>query len=317
MKMLRLGSKGPAVGHVQRALNARMLPPNNTITRPPMERLAEDNDFGSRTKAMVMEFQRINDLQVDGIVGPDTFYLLYPYIAFSSVLYGQGPLRGTPNDQPHSLPPHKGVMLARQMSRHFPQLAAARGPLLATTGGRPAVGDGDDKEDEPEGLGVEASVSPGFKREFRPWFVLKPDEPEGAQSFSTITVEGVIVRKKGFEAGAELEFSRRFAAGEGTRWKWEGTLFGKYMFQRDLGPVSAAIGPLAELKVRQGLQAGAAVGAEAELSVALSKDLLELSVGGKAGAQWDIHEGQVQGGFELSAGLKLKWEIVRFPRAKK
>jgi len=314
MKMLRLGSKGPSVGHVQRALNARMLPPNNTITRPPMERLAEDNDFGSRTKAMVMEFQRINGIQVDGIVGPDTFYLLYPYIAFSSLLLGQGPLRGTPNDQP--LPPHKGPMLVRQMSRHFPRLAAARGPLLVTTGSQPAVGDGNDKEGEPEGLGVEASVAPGFKREFKPWFVLKPDEPEGAQSFSTLTVEGVVVRNKGLEAGAELEFSRRFAAGEGTRWKWEGTLFGKYTFKRDLGPVSAAISPLAELKVRQGLQAGAALGVEGELSVDLT-ETLELSVGGKFGAQWDIHEGEVQGGAELSAGLKLKWEIVRFPRAKK
>jgi hypothetical protein len=309
VQVLRFGSKGPDVGRVQRALNERMLQPNNTLTRPPMARLAEDNDFGSKTRAMVMEFQRLNGIAIDGVVGPDTSYLLFPYIAFTTVLAGQGPLRGTSRA---GLPlsgrfPAPRFLLA-QMSQRSRSLATDR--LLA-------IGDGENKEEEPEGVGVEATVSPGFKREFKPWFVLKPDEPEGAKSFSIVTAEATILRKKGLEFGGQFEFSRPLGAVGGSRWIWEGTLSGKYTgLKAEAGPFSASLSPVVEAKVREGLQLGAAASAEAELSVELSKDLLELSVGGKVGAQWDIHEGNVQVGEEVTVGLKLKWEAIRFPRKK-
>ena len=98
---LRLGSSGPDVTRVQQALNQRMLPPNNRITAPPMERLAEDSKFGPKTAAMVMEFQRLNRIDIDGVVGRDTYYLLFPYIAFTAEMAGVGLIRGTRHGAPH------------------------------------------------------------------------------------------------------------------------------------------------------------------------------------------------------------------------
>jgi hypothetical protein len=305
MKVLRLGSKGPDVGRVQRALNQRMLLPNNPFTRPPMAKLVEDNDFGSKTKAMVSEFQRLNGVYVDGVVGSVTLFLLFPYIAFTTALTGRGPLRGLARGGPYITRPSSTQRILAQMAPRF---------RPSTIAGKMAVGA--DDEGEPEGLGVEASVSPGFKREFRPWFELKNDEPEGSKSISTITAEATILRKWGLEFGGELEFSRRLGASD-TKWIWEGTLFGKYTdLKVEGGPLSAGISPIVEAKVREELKKGIAGGLEGEASIELSKDLLELSVGGKLGAQWDINEGNIQIGAEVTASLKLKWEIVRFPRTK-
>ncbi len=306
MPVMRLGSRGSDVARVQSALNDRMLAPNNTITRPPMARLAEDGIFGAKTRAMVTEFQRVNKVGADGIVGPITLYLLFPFIVFDAVMAGQGPLRGTARNPVALRPgPARPLMLA-QMARRLPLLATPR--LLA-------VGEAADGDGEPDGVGVEATVSPGFKREFRPWFVLKEEEAEEPKSFSTITASATILRKAGFEVGGEFEFSRAFARNEGTRWVWEGTVSGAYSpVDLSLGPVSAKLGPVVEAKVREGLKFGAAASGEGEVSVELIKDRLELSVGGKIGAQWDVNEGSVQVGSEVSTGLTLKWEIVRFPR---
>lgn len=308
MPALRLGSRGSDVARVQNALNARMLPPNNTITRPPKARLTEDGIFGPNTQAMVIEFQRLNTVSPDGIVGPVTMYLLFPYIAFNGTMGGRGPLRGTSRAGSGLRPTLANRLLLAQMAGRLPVLATPR--VLA-------VGDGADGEGEPEGVGIEASVAPGLKREFRPWFVLKPEEAEEPKSFSTVTVGATILRKAGFEVGGELEFARAFAKGEGTRWAWEGTVSGSYTFlEGGLGPVSAKLGPVAEAKVREGLKLGMAGSGEAEVSVELIKDRLELSVGGKIGAQWDINEGTVQVGSEVTTALTLKWEVIRFPRKK-
>jgi hypothetical protein len=61
----------------------------------------------------------------------------------------------------------------------------------------------------------------------------------------------------------------------------------------------------------EGLLLGPAVAAEPEATIALRKDLLELSVGGKVGGQWDPHEGNVDVGSEVAASLRLKWDVVR------
>lgn len=313
MEKLRLGSKGSDVGRVQEALNERMLPPNNTITRPPMAALVVDNNFGGKTKSMVMEFQRLNGIMVDGIVGPDTHYLLFPYLTFTTQIFGRGPLRGVEHGVPlrarHGATPN----LMLQMARRFPLLATP----VATPPGRLAVGDGDDKEEkEPEGVGVEATVGPGLKREFRPWFVLKPEEPEGPQSFTTVTAEATVLRKKGFEFGGELEFARKIGVSD-SHWEWEGTLFGKYTrFKTGIGPLTVGLGPVVEAVVKEGMKVEAAVSGEAEASLELSKELLELSVGGKAGAKWDVNEGNIIVGSEITANLKLKWDVVRFPKKK-
>ncbi|MCV9941059.1 peptidoglycan-binding protein [Boseaceae bacterium BT-24-1] len=307
MQLLKVGSKGPDVGRVQHALNQRMLPPNNRFTQPPMAKLAVDNAFGPKTKAMVCEFQRLNGARVDGVVGPVTLYLLFPYIAFKAALAGQGLLRGTARGRPY-------LRSAASTPRLLAQMAPSFRP--STTAGLLAIGAGDGDE-EPEGVGVDASVGPGFKREFRPWFQLKESEPEGGKSFSTMTVEATILRKVGCEVGGELEFSRELGAEGGSSWIWEGTVFGKYTgVKAETGPLSVGLSPVVEAKIREELKKGAAVAVEAEASLQLKKDLLELSVGGKLGGQWDVDEGIVQGGAEVTVGLKLHWEVVRFPRKK-
>src|SRR5262249_58199332 len=67
-RLIRLGSKGADVRAVQDVLNfhIRRLTP-----------LVVDGDFGSQTQSRVIEFQRVNHLQVDGIVGPETLRKLF------------------------------------------------------------------------------------------------------------------------------------------------------------------------------------------------------------------------------------------------
>jgi len=326
MHILLRGSRHPDVKRVQQALNRCMLPPNNTFTSPSMKPLVEDGIFGPKTEAMVKEFQRLNGIRVDGIVGPVTSYLLFPYIRFKADLAGQGRIRGT-TGQNRTFP---GVMPGKLMPPIIPGLGGSplstpfRSPLLPSSTGSPAAGGapkakepaagGDkDEEGEKEGLTFELSVGPGLKHEFKPWFVLKPgDDPEGAKSSATLSVEATILRLKGFEFGSELEFSRQLGARGGSSWEWEGSISGKYTnlkFER--GPFSLVISPVAELKVKQGLLFGAGVAVEGEATLELSKDLLELSVGGKVAGEWDPHEGNVQVGAEIAAGLKLKWDVIR------
>lgn len=63
MPILKLGSVGPAVSDLQRALN--LLPSVLVL-------LGVDGVFGPKTQARVLEFQRLMRLAVDGEVGPET-----------------------------------------------------------------------------------------------------------------------------------------------------------------------------------------------------------------------------------------------------
>lgn len=65
MPLLREGASGAAVRAVQQRLNAHGA------------RLTVDGDFGPRTLAAVMAFQRFRGLAVDGIVGPATWRALH------------------------------------------------------------------------------------------------------------------------------------------------------------------------------------------------------------------------------------------------
>jgi Putative peptidoglycan binding domain len=312
MQALRVGSRGLDVRRVQQALNRCMLRPNNQFTSPAMQRLVEDGIFGPKTQAMVREFQRLNQISVDGIVGPVTSYLLFPYISFTAKLAGQGRIRGIsqqsrsfPNVMPGKLVPPDFGSMRSQFSRLSPGGPVGSGGAKAK---EPAAGGEKDDDKEKEGFTLEASVGPGLKHEFKPWFVLKPgDDPEGAKSLATLAVEATILRKKGFEFGGELEFSRQLGARGGSSWEWEGAITGKYTnLKAESGPFSIGVSPIAELKIKQGLlfSAGAGVGGEATLE--LRKDLLELSVGGKIAGEWDPHEGNVQVGEEVTVGLNLK-----------
>ncbi len=73
-QMLRRGSSGPGVLELQQELNRRGF------------RLEEDGKFGPATEAAVRQFQRSNNAQVDGVVGPETI----------------GRLRSVPPGQPGS-----------------------------------------------------------------------------------------------------------------------------------------------------------------------------------------------------------------------
>ena len=66
---LRRGSKGTLVSDLQTRLNTWRARTYG-ITLPA---LVVDGDFGSKTHAMVVEFQKRNGLTVDGIVGPQTW----------------------------------------------------------------------------------------------------------------------------------------------------------------------------------------------------------------------------------------------------
>lgn len=68
MKILRMGSTGPAVQLLQSALD-----------RAGFGELKLDGIFGSMTKAAVTGFQSANGLAADGIVGPNTHKKLVPY----------------------------------------------------------------------------------------------------------------------------------------------------------------------------------------------------------------------------------------------
>src|SRR5262249_26667224 len=74
--LLRQGDSGPAVEDVQHLLNVSNGNgggPGGSKAAP----LKEDGKFGPLTLARVREFQRVNGLLVDGVVGPQTNAALF------------------------------------------------------------------------------------------------------------------------------------------------------------------------------------------------------------------------------------------------
>lgn len=76
---LQRGARGPAVSDLQQKLAAAGFDPGGV-----------DGDFGPMTNAAVRRFQSANGLEVDGIVGPQTWGAL----GGSSFVPGSGPVRG-------------------------------------------------------------------------------------------------------------------------------------------------------------------------------------------------------------------------------
>jgi len=66
---LRRGSKGASVSDLQTRLNTW----RSRTYGVKLPALVVDGDFGSKTHAMVVEFQRRKALTVDGVVGPQTW----------------------------------------------------------------------------------------------------------------------------------------------------------------------------------------------------------------------------------------------------
>jgi hypothetical protein len=82
MQNLKYGDSGPAVEQIQTALNL------GGLTRLP--RLLINSEFDALTAGRVMEFQSLNHLTVDGVVGPQT----------SAELPQTGPAQSDPPDPP-------------------------------------------------------------------------------------------------------------------------------------------------------------------------------------------------------------------------
>ena len=72
LRDLSLGSAGPDVKELQGLLNYHL--------RAPLIPLAPDGQFGRLTDARLRQFQTVNQIHVDGIVGPQTRSLLYATI---------------------------------------------------------------------------------------------------------------------------------------------------------------------------------------------------------------------------------------------
>ncbi|MBK8508400.1 MAG: peptidoglycan-binding protein [Candidatus Competibacteraceae bacterium] len=108
-RLLRQGYKGADVRAIQDVLNFH-------IRR--LDPLSVDGDFGPKTHARVMEFQKANHLTVDGLVGPKTLGKLFeeemvpisltltPNLTLTLPPFGQRPLRQPPQlIPPLTLPP--------------------------------------------------------------------------------------------------------------------------------------------------------------------------------------------------------------------
>ncbi len=293
MQTLRIGSRGREVTIVQEALNRVMVPPVNRLTRPPLAPLAPDGKFGGKTHAMVMEFQRLNQVDIDGAVGPITSYLLLPFISFTTELKGKGRIRGRRGELP---------VAARSLVRRvqFVGVSAANAKSLVGADGA----DGDDDE----AITVDITVGSGNGSSFKPWFVLKPEEQEAPEAEGTVAINSTILRKKGFEFGGSLEFSRPMIAQSGP-WSWAGSISGSYTNLKTQDGL-LSLSPVVDLSVKQGLQAGTGAGLEA--TIHLLDDKLNLTVGGKIAAELDMNEGTVQVGPAVGVGLKLKFDFLRF-----
>jgi hypothetical protein len=271
-----------------------MLPPKNSFTKPALARLIEDGTFGTKTLAMVKEFQRLNQVTIDGAVGPVTSYLLFPFIFFTATLDGKGRIRGRRGEPLVARP-----LLSRAL------FGAAKAKDAPSGGGGGKVGGGDDDE----GITIDLTAGSGNGNSFKPWFVLKPNEEnEAPEAEGTIGIESTVLRLKGFEFGGGLEFSKPLTA-QGGVWQWTGSITGAYTnIKTNDGVVTFS--PIVDASVKQGLTLGAGIGAEA--SIHLLDDSLSLTVGGKLTAEVDPHEGSLQVGPAVSVGMKFKWDVVRF-----
>jgi hypothetical protein len=277
-----------------------MLPPGNKITIPAMKRLQEDESFGTNTQAMVREFQRLNQVNPDGVVGPITSYLIFPFISFTAQLAGKGRIRGRRGEQLVARP-----QAIRAPFGGFVRFGAAKAKSVA------GATTGSDSEEE-EGITVDVTVGSGNGNSFKPWFVLKPsndDDDKGPEAEGTIGVESTILRLKGFEFGGGLEFSRPLIVQGQPSWQWAGTISGSYTNIKTKDE-TLSLSPIVDVSVKQGLILGAGIGAEA--SIQIIDDTLQLSVGGKVAAEMDPHGGTLQVGGAVSVGLKFKFEVLRF-----
>ena len=76
-RLIKQGCKGQDVRAVQDVLNFHIRRPTGPSHAHTPLQLEVDGDFGPRTHARVVEFQKSNELKTDGIVGPNTMGKLF------------------------------------------------------------------------------------------------------------------------------------------------------------------------------------------------------------------------------------------------
>jgi peptidoglycan hydrolase-like protein with peptidoglycan-binding domain len=128
MRTLSKGMQGPDVKDLQAALNYHLRPPNAPLDagQPPRPPLDVDGDFGGATDRRLREFQRLNGLVDDGIVGRNTLPLLFKAKQVTVKI----PV--APDDGKVSAAPaiRAGVRVA-QIGPSLPRVGQATAPLIA------------------------------------------------------------------------------------------------------------------------------------------------------------------------------------------
>jgi len=265
---------------IQQALNQRMLPPYNKITKPAKKALLPDGDFGSKTDEMVREFQRLNRLKMDGIVGPVTRLHLFPWVEIGGTLSGKGEFGLPPVGGARALGPGRGV--ARNL-----------------------VGD-DKKDDEEEQQGFQFSpfVAAGVEVT-----LTKPWPPGSGTAQQTTTFGGVLLRVGKLELSGELERSKALQPKRGDKWEWEGGVKLAYKAVPKFGPVSP-LSPFVQGNFPSRFPLAVGIGAELELA----KDVLKFTVDGEAAFTYDSRDapegGKVRAAARVNFGLEFNFDIL-------
>jgi Putative peptidoglycan binding domain len=270
--LYRQGCHGLEVLRIQDALNQRMLFPVNQLTKPRMARLIQDGDFGSHTAAMVREFQRLNRITIDGIVGPETRLHLFPYLSFSSTMGAIGSF------QPDNV--SRGAT-----------------PRLAFQIGDP-VGEEPKDDPEPQGLVFELSIARGAELKLKnPW------PPRFGDAEQKLTIGATILRFGRHELSGELEGSKPLVPKSGDSFKWQGQVKYKYEAISPVGPIRP-LSPFVEV-VPQSLQGGIGI----EASIEIFKDILKFSIDGKGAAGYDVKAGKANAEVTVEGALEFNLDI--------
>jgi peptidoglycan hydrolase-like protein with peptidoglycan-binding domain len=77
--IVKKGDKGSEVVHIQQFLHDTFPAYKDSVSVKPGQLITVDGDFGDQTEAWVKEFQTRTNIDVDGIVGPQTFAEMRKY----------------------------------------------------------------------------------------------------------------------------------------------------------------------------------------------------------------------------------------------
>ena len=281
ISLVQKGCRDQIVVRIQQALNQRMLPPYNKITKPAKKPLVPDGEFGPKTDDMVREFQRLNRLQIDGVVGPVTRLHLFPWVETEGTLRGKGEF---------------GIPVG------FPRGAVARRGL---TGDLVADGDKKDGDDEDQ-QGFQFSPFVAAGTEFT---LTKPWPPGSGSAQQTMTFGGVLLRVGKLELSGELERSKALQPKRGDKWEWEGIVKLVYKAVPKVGPVSP-LSPFVQVGVPSKFPLSVGIGAEVDI---FGKDVLKFTVDGEAAFTYDTKDddgGKLRAAARVNFGLEFNLDIL-------